>query len=76
MPSILAEGTQSPPIRTPLSHLVSNEELVINGEGHGVTRTEPPHWSVDGVSRHLPLLGILLYQWHHIRLVPGYVDPG
>lgn len=67
--------TRSLHIRTSLSHLVSDEELVIDGEGHGVAGTEPPHRPVDGVSRHLPLLCILLYQWDHIPLVLCYVGP-
>lgn len=72
---MLAEGTQSLPIRKSLSHLVSDEELVIDGEGHGVVGAEPPHRPVDGVSRQPPLLGILLYEWDHIPLVLCYVDP-
>lgn len=68
-----AEGTQSLPIRTSLSHLVSDEELVVDGEGHGVVGTEPPHRSVDGVSRQPPLFRILLYDGDHVPLVLRYV---
>lgn len=72
---MLTGETQSLPIRTSLSHLVSDEELVIDGEGHRVTGTEPPHRPVDGVSRHLPLLCILFYQRDHVALVLCYVGP-
>lgn len=72
---MLVQGTQSLPIRTSLSHLVSNEELVIDSEGHGVAGTEPPHRPVDGVSRQPPLLCILFYEWDHIPLVLCYVGP-
>lgn len=62
-------------MRMPLSHLVSDEKLVVDGEGHRVTGTEPPHWPVDGVSRQLPLLCIFFYQWNHIPLMFCYVGP-
>lgn len=54
----------------PSTHLISNEELVVDGEGHGVSGTEPPHGPIDGVSCHLPLLCILFNQRYHIPLVP------
>lgn len=73
---MLAQGTQSLAIRTSLSHLVSNEELVINGEGHGVAGAEPPHRPVDGVSRQPPLFCKLLYERDHVPLVLRYERSG
>lgn len=72
---MLAEGTQSLPIRTSLSHLVSDEELVIDGEGHRVAGTEPPHRPVDGVSCRPPLFCILFYERDYEPLVLCYVSP-
>lgn len=66
---------QSSLIQTSCSHLIPNEELVVNGESHGITGTEPPHRPVDGVSCQPPLFCILFYQRYHGHLVPGDVGP-
>lgn len=62
--------------RLEAAYLISNEELIINGECDWVIWTKPPQRSVDGVSSFLPFFCVFQDQRNDKVVVLGYVESG
>jgi len=58
------------------AYLISNEELIVNGERDWVIWTEPPQRSVDWVSSFLPFFSIFQDQRNDKVVVLDYVESG